>query len=90
MMFGELYKQFCEQLSRDDFFDRHKVFPPAYRRRMVRSHLPAEATRHGMPRRVFLGFPSPLASTTRSASHLHEVWHPESPSGMWRCRVSAG
>lgn len=33
-MFSGPYKQFCEQLSRDDFFDRHKVFPKAYRKRM--------------------------------------------------------
>lgn len=33
-MFSGAYKQFCEQLSRDAFFDRHKVFPKAYRKRM--------------------------------------------------------
>ncbi len=33
-MFSGAYKQFCEQLSRDDFFVRHKVFPEAYQKRM--------------------------------------------------------
>jgi len=33
-MFSGAYKQFCEQLSRDNFFERHKVFPKAYRKRM--------------------------------------------------------
>jgi len=33
-MFSGAYKQFCEQLSRDDFFERHRVFPKAYRKRM--------------------------------------------------------
>ncbi len=34
-MFSGEYKQFCEQLSRDSFFERHKVFPKGYRRRML-------------------------------------------------------
>jgi Protein of unknown function DUF262 len=34
-MYSGAYKQFCEQLSRDPFFDRHKVFPEAYKRRML-------------------------------------------------------
>lgn len=33
-MFSGAYKQFCEQLSRDPFFERHKVFPKAYQKRM--------------------------------------------------------
>jgi Protein of unknown function DUF262 len=33
-MFSGAYKSFCEQLSRDDFFERHKVFPKGYRKRM--------------------------------------------------------
>jgi Protein of unknown function DUF262 len=33
-MFSGAYKTFCEQLSRDDFFERHKVFPKGYRKRM--------------------------------------------------------
>src|SRR5262249_49710844 len=31
-MFRGPYKQFCEQLSRDPFFERHGVFPKAYRK----------------------------------------------------------
>jgi hypothetical protein len=34
-MFSGAYKQFCEQLSRDPFFERHKVFPGGYRKRML-------------------------------------------------------
>jgi Protein of unknown function DUF262 len=34
-LFSGAYKQFCEQLSRDPFFERHKVFPLAYQRRML-------------------------------------------------------
>lgn len=34
-MYSGAYKQFCEQLSRDPFFERHKVFPEAYKRRMM-------------------------------------------------------
>lgn len=34
-MFNGAYKSFCEQLSRDQFFERHKVFPPGYQRRMM-------------------------------------------------------
>jgi Protein of unknown function DUF262 len=34
-MYSGAYKQFCEQLSRDPFFERHKVFPEAYKRRML-------------------------------------------------------
>lgn len=34
-MFSGAYKQFCEQLSRDPFFERHRVFRKAYQRRML-------------------------------------------------------
>lgn len=34
-MYSGPYKQFCEQLSRDSFFERHKIFPAAYKRRML-------------------------------------------------------
>jgi hypothetical protein len=34
-MYSGAYKQFCEQLSRDPFFERHKVFPEAYKKRML-------------------------------------------------------
>jgi hypothetical protein len=34
-MFSGAYKQFCEQLSRDAFFERHKVFPKGYQKRML-------------------------------------------------------
>jgi len=34
-MFSGQYKQFCEQLSRDPFFVRHKVFPLGYQKRML-------------------------------------------------------
>jgi len=34
-MYSGAYKQFCEQLSRDLFFERHKVFPEAYKKRML-------------------------------------------------------
>ncbi len=33
-MFSGAYKQFCEGLSRDPFFEQHGVFPRAYQRRM--------------------------------------------------------
>lgn len=33
-MYSGAYKQFCEQLSRDPFFERHKVFPEAHKKRM--------------------------------------------------------
>lgn len=33
-MFSGKYKQYCEALSRQAFFDAHKVFPEAYRKRM--------------------------------------------------------
>jgi len=34
-MFSGEYKKFCEQLSRDQFFERHKVFPKGYQKRML-------------------------------------------------------
>jgi hypothetical protein len=33
-MYSGKYKQYCEALSRQPFFDQHKVFPEAYRKRM--------------------------------------------------------
>jgi len=33
-MFSGKYKQYCEALSRQDFFVNHKVFPKAYQKRM--------------------------------------------------------
>jgi len=33
-MFSGRYKQYCEALSRQDFFANHKVFPKAYQKRM--------------------------------------------------------
>ena len=33
-MYSGKYKQYCEALSRQPFFDLHKVFPEAYRKRM--------------------------------------------------------